>query len=557
MAAMCSCRGHSIDPRLLAASDSIAVNPVAAEDILFEIDPATLSGDDRHYYDLLIIKHRYNHQVRHASDSLITSVVDWARNYGDDKTLREALYYGARAFHDLGDNPIALRFIQESLERLPDKSTDQDFRNRALTLTAIILESMHLYDAAIPYLTEKIEADTMEADSAALAFDHMTLGRLYLGKKDYTSALEEYDYARKLSFQPNEAEDAILKIKMAEVHNLAGDNDIAMNLILGTPKKLRAGNEGYKEHDHMLLNYYYRVASKIFYDAGIYDSTYKYSEILIKSKSSQDRIAGYNMLLKTEFRDRIDIDTITDYIQHYSDELQADYDHHSAYAAMIQNARFNYSHLEHEKELIGQSRQSMLTWIFVLSAVIIILVCTVVIFKLHGDKKRQRLQSALVDMREINSSLTEQCDLLSSSLSISELQKEIDIEINHLKDNFNKPAENKTVWLNTDVYKMVTGMIKEERCLSDRDERWNEIIASINDINPDFFTALQQLSAGSLTVQEYHIAALIHIGFSTSDIASLLSRSKSAITYSRKSLTKKLFGSSDKLRELDTILRAL
>lgn len=557
MAALCSCRGRSIDPRLLAASDSFDVNPAAAENILFEINPATLSGDDRHYYDFLLIKHRSKHQVRYASDSLISSVVDWARNYGDDKILTEALYYGARAFHGLGDNPMALRFIRETLERLPDKSTDQELRNRATTLTAIILESMHLYDAAIPYLTEIIEADTMEADSAALAFDHLTLGRIYLCKKDYTSALDEYGLARKLSPQPDEAEDAILKIKMAEVHNLAGNNDLAMSLISGTPKKLRAGSEDSKEAVMTRLNYYYKVASKVFYDAGIYDSTYKYSKILVNSKSSQDRIAGYSMLLKPEFRDRSDLDTITDYILRYSDELQADYDHRSAYAAMIQNARFNYSHLERENELLGQSRHSMLTWICALGVVIIFLVCIVVIFKLHGDKKRQRLQKALVDMREINSALTEQCELLSSSMSISELQKEIDREINHLKDNFNKPAENKTVWLNTDVYKMVTGMIKEERCLSDKDERWNEIIASINDLNPDFFTELQQLSAGSLTVQEYHIAALIHIGFSTSDIASLISRSKSAITYSRKSLTKKLFGSSDKLKELDTILRAL
>lgn len=104
---------------------------------------------------------------------------------------------------------------------------------------------------------------------------------------------------------------------------------------------------------------------------------------------------------------------------------------------------------------------------------------------------------------------------------------------------------------------MVSTRIREGKPIAERDDRWDVITDCINEVNPEFFPALKRLSAGSLTIPEYHVASLIHMGFSSSEIATVIGRVKGAITYQRKALASKLLGDSNLFRNIDSVLRSI
>ncbi|MDE6268689.1 MAG: amino acid ABC transporter permease, partial [Muribaculaceae bacterium] len=113
------CSRRPADARLLhaaAISDSL---PDSAAAIVAAIDPATLSGADRPFRDLLAVKAADKTYATHTSDSLILSVLAYAEAHPSCGFLPEARYYAGRVLSDLGDYPTALRHFQSALDVLP------------------------------------------------------------------------------------------------------------------------------------------------------------------------------------------------------------------------------------------------------------------------------------------------------------------------------------------------------------------------------------------------------------------------------------------------------
>ncbi|MDE6336364.1 MAG: tetratricopeptide repeat protein, partial [Muribaculaceae bacterium] len=77
----------------------------------------------------------------------------------------EALYYGARVYSDLGDYPTALKYFQEALDHLPSDTKDIDLKSRILSQTGRLLNTLRLYQEAIPYVESTLELDRQQNDT--------------------------------------------------------------------------------------------------------------------------------------------------------------------------------------------------------------------------------------------------------------------------------------------------------------------------------------------------------------------------------------------------------
>lgn len=194
------CRGSSgHDAHLTAINDSTGVNPEWAVAALKTLDAATLSDDDRHFYDLLTVKAADKAYIRHTSDSLILSTIEYYRD-NDTDLLPEALYYGGRVNSDLGDYPAALSYFQDALDITPPENTQH--LGCLTSQTGRLLGAVRQYHQSIPFLEEALRCDSIEKDTFSLAFDHQLLGATFINIKDFKVARLHIDkaveYARSL-----------------------------------------------------------------------------------------------------------------------------------------------------------------------------------------------------------------------------------------------------------------------------------------------------------------------------------------------------------------------
>ena len=111
------CRDSAPDASLIRLEEMGEKNPNEAYDSLATMEKDDLSKEDRMYYDFLSVKLADKAFIRHRSDSVILSVMDYYSHHGNRDLYTETLYYGGRVYSDMGDYPTALRYYTEALER--------------------------------------------------------------------------------------------------------------------------------------------------------------------------------------------------------------------------------------------------------------------------------------------------------------------------------------------------------------------------------------------------------------------------------------------------------
>ena len=165
------------------------------------IDRSTLSESDRRYYDFLRVKTADKAYITHTSDSLILSVIDYAASHRRELSYAEALYYGGRVYSDIGDYPTALCYFQQALGELPESNEIEilDLRGRIFSQAGQLLNTLRLYDEAVPYIEKAIGIAAAMQDSVAMMFDMQLLGSVYLKAEKYDSAEEKFRTAYRIA----------------------------------------------------------------------------------------------------------------------------------------------------------------------------------------------------------------------------------------------------------------------------------------------------------------------------------------------------------------------
>lgn len=562
------CDGVS-DRRLLDVAEIVSDHPEEAMKSLDSIDTDKLSEADRNFYDLMIIKARDKAYIDHTSDSLILKVIDYATAHNCDY-LAEAMYYGGRVYSDMGDRPAALDYFQNALELLPPDTDKLYFKSCVLSQTGRLLQSLRLFDEAIPYIESAIEIERQNNDSLGLVYDLQLLGATCLRAAKYDAA-EKYIKESIIAAEGMDEEHiATSRMYLAAIKYGEDDLDSARILIRDLEYKV----------DPMSRNNVLGYAAFIYYESEDFDSTYINAYKLVKSKDKNNKVLGYKMLLKDELRNYSHPDTLIKYVQEYYELLYSYYKENESEAVINRHNLYNYKLHERQREKAEESNARLTYGVYGISLLLLLLVIVVLYQKNKNKKNQIELHVALENLNKLKQRLnvaTNEPGVIKSTESVQvagEAERDFCIEsvnanssVNELRDRLKKELQsiqedNRIVVLNplilhSQAYSLLQDYIKHGKYLSEDNGLWSELEQAVLKASPDFKSNLGLLTSGRFTSIDIHTALLIKCHVQPSQMAVLLNRSKGAIVSRRENLCMKIFGEKLGTRVIDDVIRLL
>lgn len=111
--------------------------------------------------------------------------------------------------------------------------------------------------------------------------------------------------------------------------------------------------------------------------------------------------------------------------------------------------------------------------------------------------------------------------------------------------------------LESEAYEAIQRNICNGAIIKESSQIWEELEKTIVKSSPKFKSNLYVLGGGDLKVTYLHMALLIKCGVSPANIAMLVGRSKSTVTFRRKDMGKKFFDRDMDANAVDELIRLL
>lgn len=552
------CGHQHPDPRLSTIEEMTLHSPNDALDSLSVIDYDRLSESDRHYYDFLLIKSRDKAFVKHTSDSLILKVIDYEENNKENGRYTEALYYGGRVYHDIGDLPTALNYYQTALDRFGEREKYDLLRGNILCQIADLLNALRLYDKAIPYAEESIEVDSARNDSINLMYSTELLGSIYLHAQKYALAEKAIRKAKGLGSSVSLADTSRHNVYLAALKYYGGDVDSALYYIrsaIRDPGFFRSA---------MALSY----AGLIYKRAEISDSTLLFADKLIKMQGSDNRRWGFNLIYSPEMKDYVSPDTLLAHLYDYWNEMEKYLNKNGEREALIQNSFYNYRLHQRKRLEAESSNRRLYGWL--VGCIIFLLLMGIVLLLLRNRNKSQLLQlhEAIGNVNRLRKALEkheskdeqdnlQECGSGGYSGSIEEMRVRLREELLALRQTAAPSISVAPDILESKAYGELYEHIKENRILPENSQLWIELEEVVMKSYPKLRTRLNILSGGKMKPTDFHLVLQIKCGISPTNIAGLVGRAKSTIAYRKDALVIKLFGQKMEHGLIEDIIRLL
>lgn len=561
------CTEHKYDNRLTRIAETISESPQKALSSLDSIDYGSLTDADKQYFDFLMIKSRDKAFIHHTSDSLILKVIEQEGRNSDIERYVEALYYGGRVYHDLGDLPTALNYYQNALDNLPEKKKYSSLRACILSQISGLLNKLRLYEQAIPYVKEVITLDSIGKDSVNLMYDTELLGSIHLHAKNYDYAEILFNKSKELAKEIASADSSRHNLYLAAINYYKGQTIEALKLIRPTMLNI----------DSISRNVALAYACYIYRQASLPDTALLYARELIHSKNPHNRQTGYQILLSDDFKDHIPTDSIIRYVCDYRDITESTLNQNGNQAALIQNSFYNYQLHQRENLKTEAANKRLFNWLG--GFLLVILVLSIYLLYLKNKNKSQLLQlhEAINNVntlrRTLNIATNDNCNDLSGSEQMSDPEATIsqenpspnieDLRV-RLRDELlsirymeNKPYSVSPIILESEAYEKILEYIKNGRIIPDKNPLWEELEEAVLKSSPQFKYRLYLLTGGKLKLSDLHLALLIKCKISSTNMSTLIGRAKSTVAYRKDALGFKVFDQKLEIGVIDGIIHLL
>ncbi len=571
IAVLSGCRRHEADGRLARVAGIVSAQPEEALRMLGAVDRDSLREADRHYYDLLSVKAADKAYITHVSDSTVLDVINYYASHGPDSLRAESLYYGGRVYRDMGDYPTSLRYFQSALDMLPEDTPYLTLRAHTLSQTGRVLNTLRLYEQAIPYIEESIRVDSVLNDSLGLMFDTQLLGAVYLYSKQFDKSEYTFEAAKKLAKQVSPVDAYQQDVYLALLSQTKGDLRKALNLIRHKVDSVHPDNRS-----HALS-----CAATIYFESGLLDTAYVYAREILKEQPITNRITGYHVILSPQLRDYVDEDSIYSYVTDYMRIMETSLNQNGAKEALIQNSQYNYKIHERERLKLERIRSVLLKCIVAIILVMLALLVVILYLKVSKQKSVIRLHEALDNLNILRQSLTGKnnigtaedglldFDQSANSKSIIERVSMVDNEnLETLRGRIKKEllalqrdqelkTEISSVILLSTAYSKLQTFIEKGKIINETNEIWKELEDVVIKSSNEFNYRLKLLMGENLKRSDYHLALLIKCGVSPTQMTILLGKAKGTISYRREALCVKMFGEKMGVKVVDDIIRSL
>ncbi|MDE6479401.1 MAG: hypothetical protein K2L45_03950 [Muribaculaceae bacterium] len=554
----CGCDRHH---KQLERIDTLCESsPRQAVFALDSIDYGNLSEKERHYYDLLYVKSRDKAYARHSSDSLILDAISYYSKTDDKKRYAQSLFYAGRVYSHLGDLPSAIEYYSKAADELSHLTDDEEclkLRTEALSITGRLHAELKRNQEAIPYIKKAIYDLKYQNDSTGIVYDNLQLVKIFTEESDFEQAKHHLSEAIRYSDHIPEEGKAWIRSEKASILIHEGKEDSAMIVMKPLARLV----------DSLYNNYAYRPTGKFFKDGS--DAGYIYAKELSFSRDFN------NQLVVTELRHPlIPKDSVHSFVMAYESRVDENMNRYESEEEMMQKTKFNYdTHLKARRKAEAEKRQLIFA-----ACILLLIACGIAVyFKIRSLKNELRLRTALniIDRIGFVAELENAVESVEVPLSRIEylrslkalpmdhsdkpsLKEELLDRLMAFSSEEMPKAEVEEEILKSTVMETLQKMLEEGKGIAQTNEDiWQDIEKTVEAVSPDFRAKLEVLASGKVTKSEYQVALLAKFGITPKKIASLLFRSKSAITDRRSSLAKKIFGPKADTSALDRLIARL
>ena len=509
-------------------------------------------NDTRMRWQLLQLSAQNKCDTIFRSDSLQRELVAYFDRHGTPNERMHANYLLGRAYSDMGEAPLALKWFQKAAESADTTAVDCDFHTLFVVYGQIALtfDRQNLY-------REEIEA--------LKKFSHFAL-------KDS----DTYYYIRGIEFQENPyycLDDTLNMMRtMEKARQLYLENGWkesaaavyppAILLLLQDGQYQRAyammqifeGESGLFDADGNIApgrEHYYN--SRGLYHLGVHqvDSAEYYFRKLLKFNVNRN----YDVYdgLHAVYRARRDIDSVMKYAALSEQALDSIQKDDQSEAVAIAHSMYNYNRMERmvEQKEIEAVR---MRWRIILAVVMGLVALLFVIQRYRRYKKKKERE-----LEEISKEFFEKKEHLEQAkrnLALLEEDKnrlaeemhdeivQLQEEVHHYKQKYECDSIYKRELLleNSPIVKKLhkKGMGNPKENLPTDDE-WMQLAEAIHEQLPEFYASI--LQDDLLTYEEKRLCMLCRLNFYNGEIALLFDKSPQSITNMKSAVNYKLFGS--------------
>lgn len=541
------------DPRLERIDRLSEKEPLLARAALDSIDPKSLSTPARHFYDLLDIKINDKSFIQHTSDSLIIDVLDYYSAHKNSPRYAEALYYAGRVYSDIGDSRTALKYLHPAIDLVRKSDSNTPLRILILSQAAWRLSRIRLYDEAIPYLEEIISLENEGKDSVGLSNDLLMLGSIYMNQENFELAEKNFRLAKVFAMKRDDGQVSMVDVSLSAIQHVKGNNREALCIIRSVMQKDTIPDR----------NFALSWAGRIYAECGLLDSAYMYADKLVHSDSPAHKRSGYEILLSDRMRGQIPSDSLLSYLYAYRDVLENFYESNSAEMAVEQQANYNYSVHQRERENAESATERWKGYCYFFGFVAFVIGIIFLWRSNINQKEIIRLQKANADMdallRNLQTKKSASKVLSGSPMSQNneELKASLKSKIQQLREAGTKNMEIPASILNSASYKRILEMLDDDRIINVDSVIWEELEQDVLNESPNFKNNLSLLVGRKVSRMEMNIALLIKCGFTPMKIAAVIGKEKGTVSYYRLKWSKNIFGENIGNEQMDNIIRML
>lgn len=546
-----SCSKTESDTQLHQIASKVNDNAEEALESLNRINYDSLNDEDRHFYDFLLIKAKDKSYITHTNDSLYLDVLNYYSAQKESEIYPEVLYYGGRVYRDMGDYPTALQYFHNSLDKIHRMSNHGELKSCVLNQIGGVLNSLRLYDNAIPFIKQAVETDSINKDSIGIMLGTQLLGALYLHLNKLDTAEIYFNQALRLA-ELVSPEDISQEFQyLATVYSKTGRHDSAKKLISSIFQKNQV-----KDKDNALAN-----AAGVYYRAQVYDSAFLYANEIVKLKDSKNIRYALSLVLSPELIKFIPFDSLQHYISEYQRVTEKEFNKNADNEALLQNTFYNYTIHDKRRE---QAESKNLILIYLIEGIVflVLVLIIIVLFQRYRNKSNEvelfqsmeklRLLQEALDSKEEKIKKTENSELTIENLDEECRQRRYVEELQALKARTTVMPKTCTAIKDTETYKAIKSCLLKNKSIGENNRLWKDLEDLVTRESSTFVDNVKSLGGEKLQQKDLHLALLIKSGFSQSEAGALLGKSKSGMFYRRGGLSKALFGSQ---LDVDTLIK--
>ena len=538
--------------------------PDSAIALLDSLSPAIDQADKatRMRYDLMLVKSRDKAYIEHRNDSMIAPVVEYFTGHTDPDLTPLALYYAGRVYSDLGDAPRALDYYQQALTTIGD-DTIAHYNIYKVCLSQ--MSELFMYQRLYRYALESAEKAVDFSNELTLPIDYLTIGKSYSLLNVHDSTYLFYKKAYEVASTRGDSS-LIYRVQhqFIEYYYKIGDFKKADSII----SKL---NMEYILQDKEQL---YSIISKVKIANNNYNAALPYLKWLVDSGNIHGKCYANAELANYYSKQNDNYKTSVKYLNKYIELLDSTNKLIQTDALAKAQGNYNYSLREKDNHKLQQENSRKTMIIVILSSILfsIVIITISIMRELKGKRTilsyrniilKSLFKSTYITSSEYRDNLQRNVDKLSEELSIvddhkSALALKLAKSKLHLKEmdvSIEERAENHLRLMNSDI------VIKFKNCLNNdkkhiSPEMWDELSKAVDSSYPEFTHKLIDICG--INRNEFRISLLIKIEFLPSEIATLLCKSRVAISSTRKRLSESiLIKDASSPKDWDEFIRLL